>query len=369
MSEIIFVVGARPNFIKVAPVIRAMRQTHVLPRLVHTGQHYDKQMSDVFFRQLQLPDPDVHLGVGSGPHGAQTAKILEAFEIELITAGPRPLGVVVVGDVNSTFACALAAVKLGIQVAHIEAGLRSFDRSMPEEINRVLTDAISDLLFVTEPSGEENLRKEGIAESKIKPVGNVMIDTLVHELPEASSMNLDRLEINVCPFALVTLHRPSNVDGEPMLSSLVEFLCRISTRLPVVFPLHPRTRQRLDEFGLMSRLAACPSICLLGPLGYHENLACMMRARIVITDSGGIQEESSYLGIPCLTLRSNTERPVTVTHGTNTIIGSDLNRAENLIADALEGRYKTSTAIPGWDGHASTRIVNTLLHEWGTRKP
>ena len=354
---------------KVAPVVRAMRLTSVRPRIVHTGQHYDEQMSEVFFRQLDIPPPDVHLEVGSGPHGAQTAKILEGFERELMADRPQPLGVVVVGDVNSTVACALAAVKLGIHVAHIEAGLRSFDRSMPEEINRVLTDAISDLLFVSEPSGEENLRSEGIPERKIKPVGNVMIDTLVHELPATRGMNLDRLGINGFSYSLVTLHRPSNVDNRPMLSLLVEFLCEISYRLPVIFPLHPRTEQRLDEFGLMSRLAACPTVRLLGPLGYHENLAAMTRARVVITDSGGIQEESSYLGIPCLTLRPNTERPVTVTHGTNTIIGSDLKRAERLIDDVIEGRYKKGTAIPGWDGHASDRIVSTLLHEWGACEP
>jgi UDP-N-acetylglucosamine 2-epimerase (non-hydrolysing) len=362
---IVFVAGARPNFMKVAPLLRAFRaRPDALPcRLVHTGQHYDPAMSSVFFRDLDIPEPDAHLDVGSGRHGAQTGRILAAFE-EYLLAAPTTRGVVVVGDVNSTVACTLAAVKLGIPVAHVEAGLRSFDRSMPEEINRLLTDAIADVLLVSEPSGEENLRREGIAEERIRSVGNVMIDSVVRELPAARRLGMrERLGVDGL-FALATLHRPSNVDDLAKISQVCAFLERVASGLTVVFPVHPRTEKRLREFGLFEKLRANPRVRCLPPLGYHENLAAMSEAAVVITDSGGIQEETSFLGVPCLTMRETTERPVTVALGTNTIVGHDWDRAEALIADVREGRYKKGQPIPLWDGHAAERVADILLAAW-----
>jgi UDP-N-acetylglucosamine 2-epimerase (non-hydrolysing) len=368
MGAVIDVVaGARPNFMKVAPILRvlASRGRPLSARLVHTGQHYAEGMSDVFFRQLGIPTPDVHLDVGSGRHGEQTARVLERFEKHLLEATPRSRGVVVVGDVNSTAACALAAIKLGIPVAHVEAGLRSFDRSMPEEINRLVTDAIADLLLVSEPEGEANLRREGIAPEKIRYVGNVMIDTLVHELPTARGLDLRaHFGLSGEPFAYVTLHRPANVDTAESLAAHVAFLERVSRTLALVFPVHPRTLERLRQFELLERLSREPRIQVLAPLGYHESLALLSTARLVLTDSGGIQEEASYLGVPCLTLRPNTERPATVTFGTNTVVGDDLARAEALVAEVVGGRYKSGQAIPGWDGRASERVVDVLAQAW-----
>jgi UDP-N-acetylglucosamine 2-epimerase (non-hydrolysing) len=367
-ASIVFVAGARPNFMKVAPVMRALagRQATFRAVLVHTGQHYDDVMSDVFFQQLDIPRPDAHLGVGSGPHGAQTARVLETFEKFLMESDGEPRGVVVVGDVNSTMAAALASVKLGIPVAHVEAGLRSFDRTMPEEINRLVTDSISDLLLVSEPNGTENLRNEGVAESKIHFVGNVMIDTLAHELAAAKSLEMpNALGLDSCGYAYVTLHRPSNVDDKDKLVELVRYLIWLAERLPVVFPIHPRTRERLEDFGLTSELTSAPNIRVLDPLGYRENLCFIASARLVVTDSGGIQEETSYLGVPCLTLRPNTERPVTASEGTNTVVGDDLSRARKLVVDILGKRYKKGNAIQGWDGHAAERIVDVLMDKWG----
>lgn len=367
MSTIILVAGARPNFMKVAPVLRALRRREGAPRaaLIHTGQHYDSGLSEIFFEELGIPAPDVHLNVGSGTHGAQTARVLSAFEEYLLAVTPRPCGVVVVGDVNSTMAATLGAVKLGIPVAHVEAGLRSRDRTMPEEINRVVTDAIADLLLVSEPSGEENLRHEGVPPERIRLVGNVMIDTLAHELPAARALDMPaRFGLAAAGFALVTLHRPSNVDGRERLEALVHFLDRFAARLPVVFPAHPRTRARLQSFGLLERASAIHGLQLREPLGYRENLSLMSQTRLVITDSGGIQEETSFLGIPCLTLRPNTERPITVTLGTNTVVGEDLGRAEALVEVILSGRYKGGHPIPLWDGHAAERVVDALLSTW-----
>lgn len=363
MPEVTVVAGARPNFMKVAPLLRALRGTDLVPRLVHTGQHYDAAMSDIFFQQLGIPEPDVHLGIGSGTHGQQTARILESFESYLANA-PRPQrGVVVVGDVNSTMACALAAAKLGVGVAHVEAGLRSFDRSMPEEVNRVVTDAIANLLFVSEPAGEANLRREGVAEQKIHYAGNVMIDTLVAQLPIA-----DRLDIGAtfglepASYALVTLHRPSNVDDPRRLSALIEFLMYASKSVRVFFVVHPRTRERLCSSGLTGKLEG--RVRLSPPLGYLENLALMKGAKLVLTDSGGMQEETSFLGVPCLTLRNSTERPVTVSQGTNTIVGDDLGRAYQAFDEVLAGSYRRGQAIPGWDGRASERIAAVLTRAW-----
>lgn len=357
--KIALVAGARPNFMKIAPVLRAVEdlRPNFEPVIVHTGQHYSAELSDVFFEQLGIRTPDVHLEAGSGTHGQQTAKVLEAFEAFLLGARPPIAAVMVVGDVNSTIAAALAAVKLQIPAIHLEAGLRSGDRTMPEEINRLATDAISDLLLVSEPAGEENLLREGIPPSRIRYVGNVMIDTLVHHLPQAVERDLG---FGGRPFALVTLHRPSNVDQCASLTSIVEFLRDIAHELPIVFPVHPRTKNRLAEFSLLDRMENDPNIRLLPPQGYVENLGLMRHAALVLTDSGGIQEETSYLSIPCLTLRENTERPATISLGTNTLTGSDFVKARAVVDEILAGRYKTSSPIPGWDGRAAQRVVQEL---------
>lgn len=365
-SKVIFVAGARPNFMKIAPILRVMRERGgpLLPELVHTGQHYDKALSDVFFEQLGIPQPDVHLEVGSGTHGAQTARVLAAFEQHLLAQQTPPAGVLVVGDVNSTMAATVAAVKLGVPVAHVEAGLRSFDRTMPEEINRLLTDAIADLLFVSEPSGLENLRREGVSEQKIHHVGNVMIDTLVRELPVARSLGMaEQLGLKTNGFALVTLHRPSNVDQRDRLTEVVDLLRDLARRIPIVFPVHPRTANKLAEFSLSERLQG-PGMLRVDPLGYRESLSLMSSARLVITDSGGIQEETTYLGVPCLTLRPNTERPVTVTEGTNTLIDGDLDQARHLVERILANPAQEAPQIWGWDGHAAERICDLLAATW-----
>ncbi len=359
------IAGARPNFMKVAPILRAMKADgfRLKPRLIHTGQHYDPEMSGVFFEQLGIGKPDLYLGVGSGSHGAQTAKVLAAYEEELLKAPPR--GVIVVGDVNSTMACTLAGVKLGIPVAHVEAGLRSFDRAMPEEINRLVTDCIADVLLLSDPSGEGHLKREGVDPSRIEFVGNVMIDTLVQQLPQArTSSVLTDVGVTAGNYSYVTLHRPSNVDDPAQFSKLLNALRSCAERMPIVFPIHPRTRGRLEAFGLMGELESNPQFRLLPPQGYQESLALMASCRIAITDSGGIQEETSFLGIPCLTVRLNTERPVTVELGTNTVIGDRLDELPGLLDDVLAGRYKKGGAIPGWDGHAAERVVDALVKRW-----
>jgi UDP-N-acetylglucosamine 2-epimerase (non-hydrolysing) len=359
------IAGARPNFMKVAPILRAFRVAHpgIRTRLVHTGQHYDADMSDVFFAELGIAAPDVHLGVGSGPHGAQTARVLTAYE-ELLLREP-PKGVVVVGDVNSTLACTLAAVKLGVPVAHVEAGLRSFDRTMPEEINRLMTDAVADVLFTSEPSGDRNLAHEGIPAVRIVPAGNVMIDTLVHELPGVRDARpQEALGLEGQRYAYVTLHRPSNVDDPKRLADLVEILQQLAARLPVVFPVHPRTRKQLETSGKWEAFAASPGMFATPPKGYRESLGLMAESAVCITDSGGVQEESSYLDVPCLTVRSNTERPVTVDIGTNTLVGDDPSLIEKYVTEILDGKYKKGAPIPGWDGHAAERIANELIKRW-----
>ena len=356
------VAGARPNFIKIAPILRALpRRPELAARLVHTGQHYDEGMSEVFFRELGIRAPDVHLGVGSGSHGAQTARVLATFEEHLQRAVPRSAGVVVVGDVNSTVACTLAAVKLGIPAAHVEAGLRSFDRSMPEEINRIVTDAICDLLLVSEPAGLANLAREGVPDEKVRYVGNVMIDTLAHELPAARRLEAPaKFGLAARGYGLVTLHRPSNVDGAERLRACVELLRELATRLAIVFPVHPRTRERLGRFGLLAALAETRGVTLTEPLGYRENLGLLADARFVLTDSGGIQEETSYLGVPCLTLRSNTERPITLTQGTSALVGDELGAVPALVDRILADAWRRGEAIEGWDGRAAERIVDAL---------
>lgn len=351
--HILHVVGARPNFMKVAPVMAAFSQVdRVSQTLVHTGQHYDANMSDIFFRQLGLPEPDINLGVGSGSHAVQTAQIMLQFEN--VVLAHRPDLVLVYGDVNSTAAAALVCAKLLIPVGHVEAGLRSRDRTMPEEINRLVTDQLATLLFTPSTDGDENLLNEGVEPGKIHFVGNVMIDTLVRLLPQA-----DQAQPVPPRFALVTLHRPSNVDDPAMLAQIIEALMSISTRIPVIFPIHPRTRQRLAEFSLSINHNA--DLDLREPVGYLEFLAMQRRATLVITDSGGIQEETTFLGIPCLTVRANTERPVTVTLGTNILVGQDMKRLESEVHTILDGKGKQGTIPPLWDGHASQRITDVIV--------
>lgn len=367
LPEIILVIGARPNFMKVAPIVRAFAEQEA-PfniRVIHTGQHYDVNMSDIFLRELGLTEIDAFLEIGSGTHGLQTAKVMEAFERHLLSRPKMPSGIVVVGDVNSTLACALVAAKLEIPVAHVEAGLRSKDRRMPEEINRITTDAISDVLFVSEPSGEHWLRKEGIPTEKIFYVGNVMIDTLVKLLPIALQQEVPRrLGLNTNDYALVTIHRPANVDHQNHLEEIVDFLVDLASQIPVVFPVHPRTSTRLIEYGLLPTLQQVPEIHLMKPLGYLENLNLMTEAQLVLTDSGGIQEETTFLNVPCLTLRENTERPVTLTRGTNVLVGRNFSHAMELVKLIRKDEFKNTYPIEGWDGHAADRIVKILSHLW-----
>ncbi len=358
--RIINVVGARPNLMKIAPLMHAYAERDgIEPILVHTGQHYDDNMSDLFFRQLSIPEPDLNLGVGSGSHAVQTAEIIRAFEP--VALEHKPDAVLVVGDVNSTIACGLVASKLGIPVVHVEAGLRSFDRGMPEEINRVLTDAISDLLFCTEQSGVDNLRREGVAEEKIHLVGNVMIDTLLRNRTRAEeSTILSDLGLRASGYAVLTLHRPSNVDDPEILGRILEALEVIQQDLPLVFPSHPRTRARLAEFGFMDRVGSLENLRVIEPLGYIDFLKLLASARLVLTDSGGIQEETTILTVPCLTLRENTERPVTVEMGGNQIVGNDPRRILAAYRSIIHGEAGSGRTPALWDGRAAHRIVEVL---------
>ena len=356
--KILHVVGARPNFMKVAPIMREMasKSEFFEQILVHTGQHYDDLMSDIFFKEFELSEPDVNLEVGSGSHAWQTAQVMLRFEPLVLKY--KPDWVITVGDVNSTLACTLVCSKLGFPVAHVEAGLRSFDRSMPEEINRLLTDQMADLLFTPSQDGNENLALEKIPTDKIHLVGNVMIDTLVQLLPRAQLrwhglrdyFSLDR-------YMLVTLHRPSNVDDPKSLKEILAALEEISTRIPVLFPVHPRTRQRIEEFNLLSSIKG---VQLLDPFGYLDFLALQMHASLVLTDSGGVQEETTYLGIPCLTARPNTERPITITLGTNRLVNSSRFELVEEIIAILKRGTPNATIPPLWDGHTATRIVEVF---------
>ncbi len=345
---------------KIAPLMREMKQHSELhPLLVHTGQHYDEKMSQLFFDELHIPRPDIDLEVGSASHSVQTAKIMMAFEQVLLQEQPDM--VVVVGDVNSTIGCALPATKLHIPVAHVEAGLRSFDREMPEEINRVLTDAISDLLFVTEPSGRTNLLHEGIAEENIHVVGNVMIDTLLaNKAKAAQSSILQTLTLQPREYALLTLHRPSNVDVRETFIRILDALEEIQTQIPLIFPAHPRTRKRIDEFGLHERVASMTNFRLIAPLGYLDFLKLMTETKLMLTDSGGIQEETTILRVPCVTLRENTERPITVDQGTNVVVGTSTDRILIESQNILAGQTKASQMPDLWDGKAAERIVAIL---------
>jgi UDP-N-acetylglucosamine 2-epimerase (non-hydrolysing) len=357
------IVGTRPNLVKIAPLLREMRrQPAIRPLLVHTGQHYDEELSTVFFRQMGIPKAEVNLEVGSGSHAWQTAEVLR--RIEPVLLDQRPDLVLVVGDVNSTLAATLAAAKLGIPVAHVEAGLRSFDRSMPEEINRVLTDAVADYLFVTEEDAVDNLVAEGRPRERIYLVGNVMIDALWQLLPLAQESRigheLDLMDGNgFRAFAVLTLHRPSNVDAAETLTRLLRAIEGVADLLPVIFPVHPRTRQRLAEL----EIGKHPGLRMIPPVGYVDFLCLLSRAQLVLTDSGGIQEETTVLGVPCLTLRENTERPVTVTQGTNRIVGQDPARIMDAVQETLAGNAQEGRVPRLWDGHAAERIVEILLRE------
>lgn len=353
-KQIHLIAAARPNFMKIAPLYHALNaQPWCTPILVHTGQHYDYSMSQAFFDDLKLPDPDIHLGVGSGTHAQQTGRVMEAYEAACLKNNPDMT--IVPGDVNSTLACAITAKKLHIQVAHLEAGLRSGDRAMPEEINRILTDSISDLLLTPSKDANENLIREGVDPASIKMVGNIMIDSFEMLRERVYEANLDLVKNE---YAIATLHRPSNVDTQESLTAVVETLRAIADSITVVFPVHPRTKERLKQFDLAARLASHDNIRILDPLGYCDFLHLVVCCRFVITDSGGIQEESTYLGIPCITLRENTERPVTVTQGTNRL--TNLSGALSLAGKAMRGDWPKGSCPELWDGKTSTRIAECL---------
>lgn len=376
--KIISVVGARPNFMKVAPIHRAIKKhnnsltnnqsdnhsisqsesgCYITHLICHTGQHYDEKMSKIFFEDLELPEPDFYLGVGSGSHAEQTGKVMVEFEKVLMKE--KPDYVLVVGDVNSTIACTLTAAKLHIKTIHVEAGLRSGDRKMPEEINRVLTDSISDLLFVTEKSGMENLKREGVPDEKVYFVGNVMIDSVAYYLSKTNGSNiLNEFGLNANEYILVTLHRPSNVDDPAQLKKLIEMLNRLSERRKIVFPVHPRTKNNIAKQSLNHTISQSLQLC--DPIGYIDFLSLTKNAELILTDSGGIQEESTYLGVQCITLRDTTERPITVEVGTNQLLGNDLVAAEKAANEVLNGNIKNGTIPELWDGKAAERIVEVI---------
>ena len=358
LLKIILVAGARPNFMKIAPILECMKKypDRLEPRLIHTGQHYDKNMSRVFFEDLGMPEPDVYLGVGSASHAVQTAKVMTEFE--KILEKEKPDWVLVVGDVNSTLACSLVAVKMDIPVAHVEAGLRSFDRRMPEEINRILTDQISDRLFITSEEAVTNLNNEGISTDKIFFVGNAMIESLIKAKKKISESSiLTQMKLKPKSYSLLTLHRPSNVDTHDTFYNIMKAIQNIGEQLPVIFPAHPRTQKQMASFSMDT-----DNIVMIDPVGYHDFLALEMNAGLVLTDSGGLQEETTYFGVPCLTIRENTERPVTVTEGTNVLVGTDpdkiLKEAETIFA----GNFKKGTVPKYWDEHVSARIVDVFLN-------
>ncbi len=365
MKKIISVVGARPNFMKVAPLHRAFIDSNRIESvIVHTGQHYDARMSDIFFNQLELPKPHYFLGIGGGSHTYQTANIMLKFE-EIVEA-EKPDVILVVGDVNSTLACSIVGVKMGIKTIHVEAGLRSGDTDMPEEINRIITDRICDSLFVTEQSGLDHLKNEGIADHKIHFVGNVMIDSLVHYRKKANALSLKDILVNgdvkEKEYALVTMHRPSNVDNIEGLKNILKILVGVSEQMSVVFPMHPRTRKNVEKFNLLENFSSIENIFILEPQGYLQFLRLMDSAKMVITDSGGIQEETTFLQVPCITFRSSTERPITVTLGTNFLVKDlDPDTTLNLFSQIQKGEAKQGSIPPLWDGKTSERICEILL--------
>lgn len=362
MRKLIYLVaGARPNFIKIAPLIQELKRKNISYKFIHTGQHYDYNMSKIFLYDLGIPEPDIYLNVGSASHATQTAKIMVKFEEFLLK--DKPSLVIVVGDVNSTLACALVAKKLFIKVAHVEAGLRSFDQRMPEEVNRLLTDQISDFLFTTEESAEINLKREGIDLSKIFFVGNVMIDTLIMNLEKAKKIfYYKKFNLKKNSYALITVHRPSNVDLIENLLKVVEIINFIQDRINVIFPIHPRTKKNLIKHNLLDKILK-KNVTLIEPIGYLEFLNLMQNTKLILTDSGGIQEEASFLKIPVLTLRNNTERPITIEKGTNTLIGNDFNKLKIYLDRILEHSYKKGQDIEKWDGKTSQRIVEIIEDE------
>ncbi|WP_321391030.1 non-hydrolyzing UDP-N-acetylglucosamine 2-epimerase [uncultured Desulfuromusa sp.] len=363
--KILNIVGARPNFMKMAPIIEAMNKypEHINHLLVHTGQHYDEKMSQSFFNDLGMPKPDINLEVGSGSHAEQTAKIM--IEFEKVCLQEKPDLVIVVGDVNSTMACSITAKKLGIKVAHVEAGLRSRDMSMPEEINRLCTDVLCDYLFTTDHFADENLKAEGVADEKVFFVGNVMIDTLLKHKKIASTLGLmNQLGLQTKQYATLTMHRPGNVDDKEILLGILEALTEISNKLPIVFPMHPRTRKMVEQFGFEKYFNFgdnAEGIWVMEPLGYLEFLHLNMNARLVLTDSGGLQEETTVLGVPCITMRPNTERPITCEVGTNVMVGNDKDLILKEAFAVLNGRQHSGDVPEKWDGHAAERIVTTLV--------
>ena len=360
MIKIITVAGARPNFIKIAPLNKEFSRysSRVKHKITHTGQHFDEKMSKVFFNDLNLPEPDFYLGVGSGSHAVQTAKIM--IEFEKVLLDEKPDLIIVVGDVNSTIACSIVASKLNIKIAHVEAGLRSFDCTMPEEINRMVTDTLSDFLFVSEESGLENLKREGISDSKVFFTGNIMIDSLVYYLDSIDQLNImAKYQLKKHNYILATFHRPSNVDSGSDIKSLVELLNLLSERRKLIFPVHPRTMQKLQGNGLVDKMN--PNIIITNPIGYIDFLSLMKNAELVITDSGGIQEETTYLGVQCLTVRENTERPITINIGTNQLVGTDIPNIKSAADEVLDGKVKKGGIPKLWDGKTAERIVSILM--------
>jgi len=358
--NIFLIAGARPNFMKIAPIARAFDQREtIIYKIVHTGQHYDQNMSDIFFKELDIRQPDYHLGAGGGTHAQQTAKIMTGFEAVCET--DRPDLVMVVGDVNSTLACSIVAKKMEIKVAHVEAGLRSFDLSMPEEINRMVTDAISDLFFITEEQGMANLLKEGKSKEKLHFVGHVMVDNLFFQLKKLAKMDsaifpTDSFKQSHANYGVVTLHRPSNVDNREALQTIFNTFSTISERLPLIFPIHPRTRKSMDAFNIKPG----DNIKLIEPLSYMEFLNLWQDAKLVLTDSGGLQEETTALGIPCLTIRENTERPITITEGTNELVGTSREKILNAFENIMANNWKNGQRPKFWDGKASERITDII---------
>lgn len=364
--KIVNVVGARPNFMKMAPLVHALQQRGVSQRLLHTGQHYDENMSKVFFEELEMPAPDVHLGVGSGSHAEQTARVM--VEFEKVCLEDRPDLIVVVGDVNSTLACSIVGAKLWIPVAHVEAGLRSFDLQMPEEINRLVTDRLSTLLLTHSPEADEHLLREGVPASRIHRVGNIMIDSLVRFLDKSRESHvLERLGLEARGYAVVTLHRPSNVDEPHTLLAILGALHDIAEEIPVIFSCHPRTAAKLEQLDGYRAVADRGDLRILPPQGYLDFLRLMADSRLVLTDSGGLQEETTYLGIPCVTIRENTERPITVSQGTNVLVGTDPGRIRAAARPALDGRLSSGTVPEFWDGKTAGRIVDVFEDWWRAR--
>jgi len=359
LNPIILVVGARPNFMKIAPILAELSAREVPTILLHTGQHYDENMSKVFFDDLGMKEPEIHLGVGSGSHASQTATVM--VEFEKVCNKHQPSMVVVVGDVNSTLACSIVCAKSLIPCAHVEAGLRSFDRQMPEEINRILTDSVANLLLTPSADGDDNLRGEGVAEERIHRVGNIMIDSLFENVKKAESSTIHKdLELKG-EYALLTLHRPSNVDDQETFTRIIEALEEIAKDLEIVFPIHPRTRKMAKSFGLFERLEKIPGIHITEPIGYLDFVSLMAKSKLVLTDSGGLQEETTALGVPCLTLRENTERPITVTEGTNTIVGTDKELIINLSKEVVMNGGKSGRIPDLWDGKTAGRIADVIL--------